>query len=132
MHWTLYQQTIFFKVRAPVSDTYTLYMSANRITYLYINTFNDPSAAHVLTVLLSQGTYSTYLNQNQFYDFKIIWYDFVNDSNVTLRWSYTGQTEITIPSEYLYFPKHVQDTVYDVQSFCPNGYTGYNSSTPTY
>ena len=115
----------YFKLQPLKSDTYTLYLLKDDYAIVYVEGVSKASG--------TGGTHSftQFLNMNQFYTIKISWIEYGGIASVELDWSYTGQAQIAIPSQNLYYPAYVASSPLNVVATWPFGYTGYNSSSPT-
>ena len=116
---------LFFRVKAPTSGTINFYIPTDDSALIYID-----------NVLKGTSTTATPLNfniqmdKNKFYEFKIQWKETTGSANIYLYWAYTGQAQVIIPSEYLYYPYHLSQTVFQLKSVCPTGYTGSDAANP--
>ena len=79
----------------------------------------------------SSGTFDKSMMQNFYYSLYIEWFNTGVNFGVSLSWSYPGQSSIVIPSSYIYLPRLVGSSPYNinvVSSVCGDGYrTGSES-----
>ena len=71
------------------------------------------------------------MNYDQYHELIIYFSQNTGDAEVILSWSFTGQSKVIIPSQYLYYPTYVSSSPIQVTVSCPTGYTGSNPSSTT-
>ena len=128
----------YAKLKAPTTDTYTLYIEVDDTARLYINSNllinqggNGNFSATCKLYLIIQISHLDSFDQNQFYDLELYWSENTGAAELRLYWSYTGVAQTIIDSQYFYYPTYITGSPLQVVVSCPNGYTGSNTSSPT-
>jgi hypothetical protein len=67
---------------------------------------------------------------DQYYHIEAHFGESTGGADYEMRWSYSGQSKIVIPSSAWFYPEYVANSPYNVTVTCPTGYIGTNSSNP--
>lgn len=118
---------IYAMVKGPTSGSVTFYLDSNdgaslsfEGTQKFANKGSTGDFNETFTETLVSGDY---------YYIYIEWGDNTLEASITLSWSYSGQSKITIPSSYLEYSEYVNSSPYTVTVSCP---TGYDTTNPSY